>query len=70
MAIPPLNVNIPKKVTSLVAREIQKLRRERRSSNSKIADHLLEIDVLGKPATPKTLLKKIALSLRDKGNIP
>ena len=59
----------PTKVISLVVKEIQKIR-ERRSSDSKIADHLLERDGLTKPQFLKIVLKKMALSLRDKDDIP
>ena len=53
---PPTNVHIPKKVTSPVAREIQKLR-ERGSSDLEFVDYILETDGLIKLATPKNSVK-------------
>ena len=51
------NVKNLKKVISLVAREIQKLR-ERVFSSLEIVDHLLERDGLTKPTTPKNSVKE------------
>ena len=49
---PPINMNTPKKLTSLVPEEIQKLRKSR-SSDSEIIEHLLDTDGLTKLASPK-----------------
>ena len=51
-ATPPINIKTPKKVTSPVAKEIQKLRNSG-SSDSEIVELLLETDGLTKPASPK-----------------
>ena len=53
----PSNINSSKRVTSPVAKEIQKPR-ERESSDSKMLDHLLETDGLTKPASPKDIVKE------------
>ena len=66
MPTPPNNVNIPKKVISPVAQEIQKLRK-RRSSGLEIVDHLLEIDGLTKPITPKYSVKENSIKFTTQG---
>ena len=66
MATPPTIVNIPKKVTSSVAREIQKLKREG-NFRLKIVDHLLEIYGLTKPATPKNSVKENSVKFKRQG---
>ena len=66
MAIPSININTPKKVTTPVAKEVQKLK-ERGTSDSEIVEHLFKTDGLMKPATPKN--NPIAMSrLNHKNN--
>ena len=56
----------PKKVTTPVAKEVQKLK-ERETSDSEIVEHLFKTDGLMKPATPKN--NPIAMSrLNHKNN--
>ena len=52
-ATPPINIKTPKKVTSPVAKEIQKLRNSG-SSDSEIVELLLETDGLTKPVSHKS----------------
>ena len=52
-ATPPINIKTPKKMTSPVAKEIQKLRNSG-SSDSEIVELLLETDGPTKPTSPKS----------------
>ena len=52
-ATPPINIKTPKKVTSAVANEIQKLRNSG-SSDSEIVELLLETNGPTKPPSPKS----------------
>ena len=75
IATPLANVNISKKSNITIGQRDSKLR-ERGSSASEIVHHLLETNESKKPATPTKpaklaiVLKKIALSLQDKVDIP
>ena len=59
----PINISTPKKVQSLIAKEIQKLRKSG-SSDSEIVDFLLDTDGLTKPATPKNKDKETGVRLK------
>ena len=68
MATPPNNFSTPKKVTSRVAREVQKIRENGNcSSDSEIVDHLLETDGLTKPATSKNSIREKSVKFTRQG---
>ena len=59
-----ININNPKKVQSLIAKEIQELRKSG-SSDSEIVDFLLDTNGLTKPATPKNKDKETGVRLKE-----
>ena len=58
-----ININTPKKVQSLIAKEIQELWKSG-SSDSEIVDFLLDTNGLTKPATPKNKDKETGVRLK------